>query len=238
MNGDAAEKLKKSLKEPACMAFSGGLDSSFLAFLSKGMDIGGIVVGFRGSHDIMWAPQAAALIDFPIKTIILSENEVISAARTVSRILDTEDLIVISFELPLFFVAESAEYDYIITGQGADEIFGGYKRYENMNKDDLSKEMAKDLENLREHGIERDRRIVSHFGKELITPYLSKGFLDFILSFDPAERRGAGRKGLLRKIAVESGLPKELAMKPKKAAQYGSGIMKILKKHREEILKQ
>ena len=239
MNGDEyARILASAMKEPVSIAFSGGLDSSFLAFLSRDMDIEGIVVGFSGSNDIEWASHAAQVLNIPLKKVIPDVDDVLESTVFLSSLLKTDDLVTLSFELPLFFVARESERPYIMTGQGADELFGGYSRYGKMSDEELQRNMKKDLDALINEGVERERRITSHFGKELVTPYLSDAFLSSMLEFPASERRGDNGKGLLREIALSSGLPEELAMRKKKAAQYGSGIMKVLKKNRDVLKKQ
>jgi asparagine synthase (glutamine-hydrolysing) len=223
--------LKEAIPDEGAIAFSGGLDSSLIGYLAvkNGRHIG-YVAGVEGSHDIIWAEKAAELISLPLKKIIVDEEDIRKAYLDIKEILDTDNLVVISFEMPLYFVAMHCKEDTIITGQGADEIFGGYSRYERMDRDTLEKEMKKDLEDLINYGIHRDRAIAKHFGKTLVTPYLSDKFLKIVTEIPPYERKGSGRKDMLRKISKDAGLPMELWMKEKKAAQYGSGIMKILKK--------
>ncbi len=236
MKEEAVESLRSSMKFPSALAFSGGIDSSFLAFLSKDEDVEYMVVGLPDSHDIMWAEHAAELLNIPVEKIILDEDEVVESAIVLSELLETDSILVISFELPLFFIARETEKRYVITGQGADELFGGYNRYGKMEKEELERNMEKDLEELIQRGILRDRKIARYFGKELITPYLSEKFIMWSKNYSAAERRGADGKFLLRDMAEKSGLPSELTTKKKKAAQYGSGIMKVLKKHRNETI--
>ena len=225
------ELLKKSIPESGAIAFSGGLDSSLIAFLGlrKGNPVG-YVAGLEGSHDIEWSGKAAKMIGLPLKRIILEEEEIMKVYREVKKLLNTDNKVVISFEMPLYFVARDCKETEIITGQGADELFGGYSRYDRMDVDVLEKEMKKDIEELISTGINRDKKIAEHFGKHLMTPYLSPNFLALVMERSAVERKGMGRKDLLRKMAKDAGLPEELWKKEKKAAQYGSGIMKVLKK--------
>ncbi len=227
------EVLKRAIPENGSIAFSGGLDSSLIAYLAlqKG-DFQGYVVGTEDSHDIIWAEKAAELIGLPLNKIIIDENDIWEAYHEIRELLGTDNLVVISFEMPLYFVAMHSSSDIIVSGQGADELFGGYKRYEYMDPETLEKEMDKDLKELIESGIDRDRAIARHFGKELVTPYLSQDFLNIVLERSALQRKGAGRKDMLREIARNAGLPEELWKKEKKAAQYGSGIMKVLKRLR------
>ena len=230
------EILSEAIPEKSAIAFSGGLDSSLIAFLSikKNAKSTAYVAGMKDSHDILWAKKASGIIGIPLKKIILDEKEIISSAEELSVIIGTNNLVILSFELPLYFVAREAEEGIIITGQGADELFGGYKRYESMSPELLESEMNKDLEDLVSGGIERERSIAAHFGKELCTPYLTPDFISSVMEKDALHRKGTGRKDMLRDIARGAGLASALYNKQKKAAQYGSGIMKVLKKHKKQ----
>ena len=234
-----AEILRMSMKDGSAIAFSGGLDSSFLAFVARnaGIYLKGYVVGLDGSHDILWAQHAARLIDLELETIIVGQDEILDAFYRVAELIGTENPVTVSFEMPLYFVGVASEENVIITGQGADELFGGYKRYENMDPETLEFSMEHDLDNLLEKGLPREKNMMASLGKELITPYLEGEFLKRVLIHTPMERKGSGRKSMLRNMAIHCGLPGELAMKGKKAAQYGSGIMKVLKKNREKLIK-
>ena len=230
------EILSESIPKHSAIAFSGGLDSSLLAFLSveKNAECTAYTVGTEDSHDILWATKASEIIGIPLKKIILDEKDIISSVEELSGIIGTDNLVVLSFELPLYFVAREAVEDVIITGQGADELFGGYKRYESMPPELLESEMKRDLENLISGGIDRERSIAGHFGKELCTPYLTRKFVSAVTEKDALYRKGVGRKDMLRDIARGAGLAEVLYKKEKKAAQYGSGTMKVLKKHKKQ----
>lgn len=225
------EILKNSIPDEGAIAFSGGLDSSLIAFLGlKKGNFVGYVAGLEGSHDILWAEKAAKMLGLPLKKIIVDEEDVRDAYYELKDLIGMDNRIIISFEMPLYFVARECTESKIITGQGADELFGGYKRYESMDADTLEMEMNKDLDELLNTGVKRERGIAEHFGKELITPYLNPDFVQVVRERSASERKGIGRKEMLREIAREAGLPEEICSKSKKAAQYGSGIMKVLKK--------
>ena len=64
--------------------------------------------------------------------------------------------------------------DLILSGQGADELFGGYARYLKMEKDELQPALAKDLKMLVVQDIKMDLQIANHFKKSLKTPYLDE----------------------------------------------------------------
>ena len=134
-----------------------------------------------------------------------------------------------------------AEGEYIssskvlMSGLGADEVFGGYARYATASRrslKDLQDEISLDLDRLWERNFGRDDRAISSNGKEWRYPFLDKEVIrtassipiDFICDFEM--HRGMGEKRILRQISKEMGL--ELVMHfEKRAIQFGTKIAKI-----------
>jgi asparagine synthase (glutamine-hydrolysing) len=117
-------------------------------------------------------------------------------------------------------------------GQLADELFGGYAKYERKlledGRDSAAKLMIDDVAGCGARGFVRDEAACSRW-LEPRFPFADARVAGFGLRL-PVElkiRRGV-RKAVLREAALRLGVPGELVNKPKKAAQYSSGIMKIL----------
>ena len=129
-----------------------------------------------------------------------------------------------------------------LSGQGADELFGGYNRYlkhfeENSLFDAyfaLDEEIYHDIANMHHVNLERDDAVSMANGVELRVPFLDKDIIDLALDIPGKYKIKDGedvlRKHILRDVAKSIGVPDYIADRPKKAAQYGSGINKILKK--------
>lgn len=218
------------------LGFSGGLDSSLIAFLlSKENKVQLYTCGLKNSYDIITAEETAKILSLPLKKILLSEKEIKEETENLSEIINCKEILILSFELPLYFVAKECNEKIIATGQGADEMFGGYVRYLSMQN--LEKELNKDIENLLNVGVEREKKIAEHFGKELSLPFLNKEIVK-IAKKVPIEFKvkNGKRKIILREVAKTLGLKNEIAEREKKAVQYGSGIFKIIKKIKKEKL--
>ena len=249
---EAAFRLKAALEKAmelrltstSGIAFSGGIDSTFLAALAKKFNpaIALYTVGLPGSHDIIQAENAAEAIgmkDF-LKIHLLSLEEIEAAVPHVIYATESVDPMKIAIGLPLYFAAKTAKEDgkrVLLTGQGADELFGGYKRYEaffEKGPQVLDREIYSDLRNISVINLERDDMVTMANSVELRVPFLDKEVIKLGLAVSPElkilKKDGLyTRKYILRK-AAEDLLPPELLWKEKTAMQYGTGVQKTLDK--------
>jgi asparagine synthase (glutamine-hydrolysing) len=228
------EVVSEHAKEKIDIAFSGGLDSSLLAYLlSKHTNVTLYTVGSHNSHDLKSAHHSANLLGLPLQPIEIDENNIENAIKELLQIigwLGEKTSVVISFELPLFFVFKHAKENFIVLGQGSDELFLGYHKFKKFDINEVS-EMEKEVFNELLEEVKREEKIANYFNKKMILPYLDEKIVNFVHSIPIEERFDKNmEKILLRKVAKELGLPKEIYEKRKKAAQYGSGTMKIIRK--------
>lgn len=216
--------------ERPAVLFSGGLDSGLLAALAKRRGLPRLyTVGVDGSSDLRTGEEAAAQLDLPWTAVVVGEDDVLAACREVLAIVPIDDPVVLSFELPLQMVASRAPEAELVTGQGADELFGGYNRYLAMGPEARGKAMEEDLLRLLDAGVPRERGICAHYGKALHQPFLHPAVREAARSIHPSEMVREGvRKAPLRDAAERLELG-PIARREKKAAQYGSGLMNVLK---------
>ncbi len=239
---NSVRKRVGGLREVA-VAFSGGLDSSVVAFLAKkcGVPVQLMHVSLENQRETEEAKRAADELKLPLQTYLFREEDVEKAVVQVVALIEEQDPIKAAVGVAFYWVAEKtakAGFKELLAGQGADELFGGYQRYVNEylvhGKEHVRKSMFNDVVNIHENNIERDVKICSFHNVELRLPFASCAIADFALNL-PVElkierKADSPRKLVLRKVAESMGLPESITEKSKKAVQYSTGINDALKK--------
>ena len=210
----------------SALAFSGGLDSSVIAYLMKDLTPTLYTVGSKNSRDVKNAVEVSKVLGLTVEIIEFTESDILEGVKFLKKIDESMSPVEISFELPLYFVLKKSKEKVVYCGQGADELFGGYKKYiENPEK------MSEDIHKLLMIGIKRETSIAKRLDKTIIYPYLDPRILGLSKNI-PIECKIQGnvRKWVLRRAAEIVGVPQIIIKREKKAAQYGSGIWKALVK--------
>ena len=250
--GDAVKTLDELLTkavEARCrgasnvaIGFSGGIDSSLLAHYADraGARVDLICVGMEGTRGFEAAESAADALDLPLRLEAFTADSVEEDLDTVLWSVEEADPMKIGVGLPTYWAARSAAetgHRIFISGNCADEVFGGYQKYvrEYVSKGDSVREtMYRDVASSHEVNFERDYKICSDLGLELRLPFADIDVVRYGLSL-PTELKlskdpASPRKLILRALAREKGFPEELADRPKKAVQYSTGVNKTLQK--------
>lgn len=224
------------------VAFSGGIDSSLLAKIASltETDVRLYTAGVVDSEDLRFAEKAAGWLGLSLTTIPLSIEGFESDLLEIISILGTEDLMELSIALPIYTthrVIRDNGLSAAISGQGADELFGGYFRHlEAFRKNGypgVSRSIWRDLNDLCVRNVAREREIAKSNKLDLLLPYLDLEIIRVGLEISPG-LKVLGSKDLLRKAVLrESGrclnLPREIVYRKKRAVQYSSGSLKIIR---------
>ena len=224
--------------------FSGGLDSSYLALLLKEISeniplkVKLYAVGAEESKDVEAAIYASKFLNLDLEIFEVTEESVREALPQVVKVIGDDNLMKVGVGLTTYFSTKMVSNDGIkvaISGQGADELFGGYKRYIKSFVDGtLNYDLRVDMSNMYHVNLERDDACSMLNGVELRLPFLDKKLVELVLNIPDNKKivsmHDDMRKSILRKLAFEEGLDYEIAYRPKKAAQFGTGIDKILRK--------
>lgn len=236
LSGLLIEAVAKRVRGRAKVAvsFSGGLDSSLIALLaSRHTEVVLCSVFSPGSRDENQVRTAAEALGLDLATVEMDSGGV-------SRELSALDL---PFEptpmdraLWCIYSASAREAasqgaELIMLGQLADELFGGYMKYAQAAKHDEGAAAAMMKADVIASGavaFVRDEAACARFC-EVRFPYADEKVASFGLALPVKYKVAAGeRKVVLRKAASMLGLPEDLVNAPKKAAQYSSGVAKLI----------
>ncbi len=209
-------------------ALSGGVDSALVAALAKRPCI---AVGVKDSHDLKRAGQVAGELNLPLEIRTVTAAEIEAVLPVALSLLPDPTPVDLAIATTLFFVTETAHeagYERILTGQGADEVFGGYSRYLGKTEEELASTFSTDFASLSRQGM-RDQTIAGYHQTWLSMPYLDIRVVCAASEIPLTDRvRDGIRKRPLREVAARY-LSPEAAYYEKKAMQYGTGIWKEIK---------
>ncbi|MBD3205499.1 hypothetical protein GF319_04025 [Candidatus Bathyarchaeota archaeon] len=237
---DIATMLTKKNPEYA-ISFSGGIDSTLVAHYLKesGATLDLICVGINQQKEYSKAKLAADYLDLPLKVEPKTPEELESALPEILRMVEDPNLMKIGVAAPLFFSAKEARkmnLSYLCSGNGSDELFGGYKKYLRMHLggEDPRMEMYNDLKKSWKTNFDRDTKVCRDVGVDLILPFAHPRLIEYGLSLPLdyllPDKMDKLRKIIIRKLAKSLGIPDEISYRPKRAAQYSSGVQKTISK--------
>ncbi|WP_407379763.1 asparagine synthase-related protein, partial [Methanobrevibacter sp.] len=188
--------------------FSGGVDSSILAMLleeiscNKRLDITLYAVGTESSKDLEAARYAAEYLDLPLKTQIITPELIKEHLGEVVHAIGDDNLMKIGVGLTAYFASKMIHDDNLnvaISGQGADELFGGYNRYlKSYEEGDLEFEIRQDISNMYHVNLERDDACTMLNSVEIRLPFLDKSLVEYAINL-PVKNKISGSGDVLRK---------------------------------------
>ena len=220
--------------------FSGGIDSSVVAAIAKNL---GLITtlytaAFEGSSDVTTAERAAGLLGIKLEADIIPLDASTDILRKVVWETESFDQVQICVGMPLEVAAHRASLEgetQLISGSGADELFGGYSKYaytcRALGSERCEEMMYEDVVRLARKDLLRDGAIAEANRVRLAAPFLNLDLVRFGLEI-PLELKLQDdvRKKVLRRAAEMVGIPKEIVDMPKKAAQYSSKSLTVVEK--------
>jgi len=229
---------------PYGVLLSGGLDSSIIAavtkkFSSKRIEsddqqqawypqLHSFAVGLVGSPDLAAARTVAAHIGSVHHEINFTIQEGLDALRDVVYHLETYDVTTIRASTPMYLLArviKSMGIKMVLSGEGSDEIFGGYLYFHKApDAKAFHEECVRKLSKLHLYDCLRANKSLAAWGIEGRVPFLDKEFMDVAMRLNPEEKmakNGRMEKYILRK-AFEGLLPDEILWRQKE--QFSDGV--------------
>ncbi|NJK77723.1 MAG: asparagine synthase [Nanoarchaeota archaeon] len=234
--------ISETVKEKKIgIAFSGGVDSTLISKICSDMtfDITLLTIGFAESHDILFAKDVNALLQYPHHILEIEPETFPDISSKISQTINTDNLSWNENCIAFYYVsklANSLKLDTVVTANGIDELFCGYNAYREAfsgGESQIIKVMDAKLDNELKM-MKAVNLIASEFKVKIIQPLLSSQFIEYAKTIPISEKihdsEDLLRKHIIRKLASDVGVPEISYTKRKKALQYGSKIHKALLK--------
>jgi asparagine synthase (glutamine-hydrolysing) len=229
---------------PYGVLLSGGLDSSITSalakkFASKRIESGdkqdawwpqlhSFSVGLKGAPDLKAAKIVADHIGTVHHEINFTIQEGIDAIRDVIYHLETYDVTTVRASTPMYLMAraiKSLGIKMVLSGEGADELFGGYLYFHKApNSKEFHEETVRKLEKLHQYDCLRANKSLAAWGIEGRVPFLDKEFIDTAMNINPDDKmikNGRIEKWVLRE-AFKDYLPESVLWRQKE--QFSDGV--------------
>ncbi len=210
------------------VAYSGGLDSSVIAKLaSERAAVACYCCASEDSADARDVAHHANDDRCNLETLLIDEDALPLLMSHASLAIGSTDPTRIAYSIPTIAVIDRCKERLILGGNGADEIFAGYQKY-SRNPEIAEHLMAEDLEKSLDEALHISR-YASSFRKDARFPFLRREVIETAKTI-PLDEKIAGptRKAILRDVARQ--LELVAADRPKKAAQYSSGFLRMMQR--------
>ncbi|WP_165020586.1 MULTISPECIES: asparagine synthase B [unclassified Dysgonomonas] len=229
---------------PYGVLLSGGLDSSIISAVAKRYaarrvednneteawwpQLHSFAVGLKGAPDLEAAKKVAEYIGTVHHEIHFTVEEALDALSDVIYHIETYDVTTVRASTPMYLLArfiKSMGVKMVLSGEGADELFGGYLYFHKApNAKAFHEENVRKLDNLHLYDCLRANKSLAAWGVEGRVPFLDKEFMDVAMRLNPQDKmcgNGKMEKHILRK-AFESYLPESVVWRQKE--QFSDGV--------------
>jgi len=243
LNKVLTEATRKRLMSdvPLGVLLSGGLDSSLISSITSrllkgtGQKLHSFSVGLNAeAPDLKFARQVASFIGTEHHEVYFSVEAGLEAIEKIIWHLETYDVTTIRASTPMYFLSKfitDMGIKVVLSGEGADEIFGGYLYFHNSpDATEFQKETIRRVGLLYTADCLRaDKSTMAH-GLEARVPFLDKDFLATIMAFEPLSKRPDKPNGIIEKNILRMAfddkenpyLPDSVLWRQKE--QFGDGV--------------
>lgn len=241
---EAAVKRQLMSDVPYGVLLSGGLDSSVISAVAKKFaarrvetdstqdawwpQLHSFAVGLKGAPDLAKAREVADYIGTIHHEINYTIQEGLDAVRDVIYYIETYDVTTVRASTPMYLLArviKSMGIKMVLSGEGADEVFGGYLYFHKApNAKAFHEETVRKLSKLYLYDCLRANKSLSAWGVEGRVPFLDKDFLDVAMRLNPEAKMCPGHtieKKIVREAFADM-LPESVAWRQKE--QFSDGV--------------
>jgi asparagine synthase (glutamine-hydrolysing) len=215
---------------PVGVILSGGLDSSLTLLHVAQMhpDCVAFTIGAPGSDDLRYARRLCAELGVRHEVVELAPRQIgraeIRAAIEMSELTEYGDIINAVVSVPLFRRVRDAGVKVVLTGDGSDELFGGYAMYHRASPDQARRLFLHKIRNLARTELQRvDRTSMGH-GVEARVPFLDPALVELALALPMDLKVRDGREKWILREAFADLLPGYIRDRPKNPMSHSSGL--------------
>ncbi len=224
---------------------SGGLDSSALVALVRPHvnELHTFAAGMVGAPDLVYAQEVAEYFDTRHHELIVTLPQALQVLPDVIYHLESFDALLVRSAVTNYLVAEKAadHVDVSFSGEGADELFAGYRYLSGLADDELDEEMRALTTSLHNTALQRVDRSASAHGLVVHVPFLDPGVVTYAQAIPASLKLMRNpeviEKFILRK-ALEGILPDSVVWRKKTKFWQGTGLGETLAEHAEHAVTQ
>jgi asparagine synthase (glutamine-hydrolysing) len=220
---------------------SGGLDSSAIAALVRPHlnTLHTFAGGLDGAPDLEYASQVAGFLHAEHHEVIVSVPGLLKALPEVIYHLESFDALLVRSTLINYLVAEAASHfvGSAFSGEGGDELFGGYEYLKDLPPEKLPAELVDITGRLHNTALQRVDRSASAHGLVIYVPLLDLDVVEFALRLPPGlkiKQDGKAIKKYIFRLAMQGSLPEDVLWRPKSKFWQGAGVDTLLEEYAEE----
>jgi asparagine synthase (glutamine-hydrolysing) len=209
---------------------SGGLDSSLTLLHAAAMhpDCVAFTVGAPGSEDLGYARRLCADLGVRHEVIEVEPRRIgradIRAAIAMSELTEYGDIINAVVSMPLFRAVRAAGVKVVLTGDGSDELFGGYPMYRQASPAQARRLFLHKIANLGRTELQRVDRVSMGHGVEARVPFLDPALVDLALRLPMSLKVRDGQEKWVLREAFAGVLPRYILERPKNPMSHSSGL--------------
>ncbi|MGW1061536.1 asparagine synthetase B family protein [Micromonospora rubida] len=215
---------------PLGVVLSGGLDSSLALVHAHQMhpDCVAVTVGVPESPDVAYARRLAADLGVPHEVVELRPRDVrladVREAIRISELTEYGDIINAVVSVPIFRRLRELGVRVVLTGDGSDELFGGYPMYHQVGPERARRLFLHRIRNLCRTELQRvDRASMGH-GVEARVPFLDLSVVELAMRLPLELKLREGREKWIVRRAFADVLPDYVLRRPKNPMSYSSGL--------------
>ncbi|MFQ5834018.1 MAG: asparagine synthase-related protein [Candidatus Thorarchaeota archaeon] len=225
-----AESVKERLRAKKTVGawLSGGLDSSIMSAVAKQYveELYTFAAGFRDAEDLAAAEEVADFIGSEHREVIVTIDDIVEVLPDVIYHLESFDSLLVRSSLLNFIASRESSkmVDRVFSGEGADELFAGYRYIKSMTPEFIAMEIVDMTRRLHNTALQRVDRCASAYGTTAFVGFLDPQVVQCALRIPPTMKVFEGIEKWILRRAMKDRLPESIVNRTKSKFWQGGGI--------------